>query len=100
MVVGDGRPHVPTRSLRPLFRILLDVWGPSPWASAQHGFRYLVGYVCECTGMRWAFGCRTHTAAIVESLTQRLRASLRLIRPDLDIEMIRTDGAGENRSRS
>jgi len=31
------------RALRPLYRILLDVFGPVPWASAQFGYRFVLG---------------------------------------------------------
>ena len=56
----------PTRSLQPMWRVIMDVFGPVKWASAQHGFQYVVGYCCECTGMRWVFGLKTHTEPDVE----------------------------------
>ena len=36
----------------------------------------------------------------MQHIVQTWRASIRLLRPDLDVEIIRTDGAGENRSSS
>ena len=86
------------RSLTALHRVLLDVFGPVRWPSAQHNYRYLIGYVCEATGMRWVFGAKDHVEATVEGVTQALRASIRLLRPDLELDVIRTDGAPENRS--
>jgi hypothetical protein len=51
----DLQPSV-GRALRPLYRILLDVFGPVPWASAQFGYRFVLGLICEATMMRWIFG--------------------------------------------
>ena len=81
------------RALRPLRRILLDVFGPVAYPSAQHGYRFLVGYTDEATSYRWVFGCKTHTAEKVEELTQLLRAALRLVLGE--IEIIRMDNAPE-----
>ena len=65
------------RSLTALHRVLLDVFGPVRWPSAQHNYRYLIGYVCEATGMSWVFGAKDHVEATVEGVTQALRASIR-----------------------
>ena len=78
--------------------VLLDIFGPVPWESAQHGYRYVLGIWCECTGFRWVFGCKTHTESDVEHHVQCWRASMKLLRPDLDVDIVRTDGAAENRS--
>ena len=86
------------RALRPLYRMLLDVFGPVPWASAQFMYRYVLGIVCEATGMRWVFGLKTHTEQDIESCVNLFMASMRLLRPDLSIDIIRSDGAPENRS--
>ena len=40
--------------------------------------------------MRWVFGLKNHTEAAVEATVQTFRASIRLLRPDLDIDLIRT----------
>ena len=81
------------RALRPLRRILLDVFGPVPYLSAQHGYRFLVGFTDEATSYRWVFGCKNHTAAAVEEITQLLRAALRLVLGEIDI--MRMDNAPE-----
>ncbi|KOO32466.1 opie1 pol protein, partial [Chrysochromulina tobinii] len=86
------------RALRPLYRILLDVFGPVPWASAQFGYRFVLGLICEATMMRWIFGLKTHTENDVEGCINLFLASMRLLRPDLSIDIIRSDGAPENRS--
>jgi hypothetical protein len=86
------------RALRPLYRILLDVFGPVPWASAQFGYRFVLGLICEATMMRWIFGLKTHTENDIESCINLFLASMRLLRPDLSIDIIRSDGAPENRS--
>ena len=86
------------RALRPLYRILLDVFGPVPWASAQFGYRFVLGLICEATMMRWIFGLKTHTEVDIESCINLFLASMRLLRPDLSIDIIRSDGAPENRS--
>ena len=84
----------PTRALRPLRRVHLDVFGPVRWPSAQHSYVYLIGYYDEYTGYRWAFGCKTHVASVVEEVTQRLRAALRVAGLG-EIEIIRSDNASE-----
>ena len=71
------------RALRPLYRILLDVFGPVPWASAQFGYRFVLGLICEATMMRWIFGLKTHTEVDIESCINLFLASMRLLRPDL-----------------
>ena len=81
------------RALRPLRRILLDVFGPVPYLSAQHGYRFLVGFTDEATSYRWVFGCKNHTAAAVEEITQLFRAALRLVLGEIDI--MRMDNAPE-----
>ena len=81
------------RALRPLRRILLDIFGPVPYLSAQHAYRFLAGFTDEATSFRWVFGCKTHTAAVVEEITQLLRAALRLVLGEIDI--IRMDNAPE-----
>ena len=35
----------------------------------------------------------------IEHAVQTLRASVKLLRPDIDVAIIRTDGAAENRSK-
>ena len=83
----------PDRTLRPLTRVLLDVFGPVRWPSAQFGYIYLIGWWCQSTGMRWVQGSKSHTEAVIEGWNQRLRASLRFSVGE--IEIIRTDGASE-----
>ena len=83
----------PQRALRPLRRVLLDIFGPVAYPSVEHGYRFLLGFYDEATGFRWAFGCKTHTAEVCEEITQLLRAALRLILGEIDI--IRTDNAAE-----
>jgi hypothetical protein len=61
-------------------------------------YRYVLGIICEATGMRWVFGLKTHTEEDVESCINLFLASMRLLRPDLSIDIIRSDGAPENRS--
>ena len=85
-------PSVP-RALRPLMRVLLDIFGPVRWPSAQHQYVYLIGWWCQATGMRWVQGTKTHTAEVVEEWNQRMRAALRFTLGE--IEIIRTDGATE-----
>ena len=41
----------PRRALRPLRRILVDVFGPVSVKSMRHGYVYLVGLCDEATGM-------------------------------------------------
>ena len=48
--------------------------------------------------MRWIFGLKTHTENDIESCINLFLASMRLLRPDLSIDIIRSDGAPENRS--
>ena len=87
-----GSPS-PRRALRALRRVQLDVFGPVRVANAFNGYRYLVGFYDEATGMRWVFGSKDHTAETVERLCQVLRASLRIVLGE--IEIIRTDNARE-----
>ena len=61
-------------------------------------YRYVLGIICEATGMRWVFGLKTHKEEDVESFINLFLASMRLLRPDLSIDIIRSDGAPENRS--
>ena len=49
--------------------------------------------------MRLIFGLNDHTAETVQKMMQQFRAAIRLLRPDIDIEIIRTDGAPENPSK-
>ena len=102
----EGAPHAapraavapvvsPRRALRPLWRVLLDVWGKFKYPSAQHHYVFYLGYTCEATGMRWLFGSKEHTAEVQEEHTQRLRATLRRSHPTIEFEIIRTDGASE-----
>ena len=83
----------PNRALKALVRILIDVFGPVRWPSAQYGFIYLIGWWCQATGMSFVQGVKSHTATVIEGWNQRLRASLRFVVGDIDI--IRTDGASE-----
>ena len=83
----------PSRALKPLRRLLLDVFGKVRWRSTQHHYQYLLGICDEHTGYRWVFGCQEHTAAVIEELLQRFRAAMRLVLGDIDI--IRTDNAAE-----
>jgi hypothetical protein len=87
------------RALRPLHRIVMDVKGPIPVPSAQHGFRFVIGWTCECTGMRWVEAAKTHTELVTEQLTQRLRAALRITHPHLQFEIVRSDNASEYHSQ-
>ena len=90
----------PTRALRGLYRIIFDVFGPVAVPSAQFNFTYVLGYTDEATGMRWVFGSKSHKAEDAISTTQMLRASLRLLLPHLDVDIARSDGAPENRSKA
>ena len=58
----------------------------------------MLGLICEATMMRWIFGLKTHTENDIESCINLFLASMRLLRPDLSIDIIRSDGAPENRS--
>ena len=58
----------------------------------------VAGLICEATMMRWIFGLKTHTENDVEGCINLFLASMRLLRPDLSIDIIRSDGAPENRS--
>ena len=81
------------RALVPLRRVLMDVFGPVPYLSAQHNYRFLVGFVDEATSYRWVFGVKTHTAESCESIVQLFRAAIRLVLGDIDV--IRMDNAPE-----
>ena len=91
----DGPTHIPsiTRALRPLVRVLIDIFGPVRWPSAQHEYIYLIGWWCQATGMRWVQGTKSHTAQDIEEWNQRMRAALRFTVGE--IEIIRTDGSTE-----
>jgi hypothetical protein len=91
---GDRKISI-NRALRPLHRIVMDVKGPIPVPSAQHGYRFLIGWTCEHTGMRWTQGVKQHTAAVQELHTQKLRAALRLTHPHFQFEIVRADNAPE-----
>ena len=82
-----------TRALRPLRRVIIDIFGKVRWPSAQQGFIYLLGIVDECTGMRWVFGTKSHSAAEIEMVIQRFRVTVRLTHGE--IEIIRSDNAAE-----
>ena len=83
----------PRRALRPLRRLLIDIFGKVRYRSIQHHYQYLLGICDEATGYRWVFGCKEHTAEVIEELLQRFRAAHRLILGDVDI--IRSDNASE-----
>ena len=91
----DARFQQPstTRALRPLRRVIIDIFGKVRWPSAQQGFIYLLGIVDECTGMRWVFGTKTHSEAEIEMIIQRFRVTVRLTHGE--IEIIRSDNAAE-----
>ena len=67
----------PSRALRPVVRMLLDVFGPVRWPSAQHGYIYIIGWWCQATNVRFLQGTKAHTAPVVEEWNQRLLAALR-----------------------
>ena len=85
----------PSRAITPMYRLLLDVFGPISIPSAQHSYIYYMGICDEATGMRWLFGGKTHTAQVIEETMQRFRAALRLTHSHLNVEIVRTDGAPE-----
>ena len=91
----DARFQQPsvTRALRPLRRVIIDIFGKVRWPSAQQGYIYLLGIVDECTGMRWVFGTKSHSEAEIEMVMQRFRVTVRLTHGE--IEIIRSDNAAE-----
>lgn len=83
----------PTRALKPLRRVILDVFGPVRVLSFRSNYRFVLGFYDEATGFRWIFGVKDHSAATVEHVCQTLRASLRIAIGE--IEIIRSDNARE-----
>ena len=91
----DSRFQQPsvTRALKPLRRIVVDIFGKVRWPSSQHNYLYLLGIVDEFTGMRWVFGTKTHSESEIELLIQRFRVTVRLTHGE--VEILRSDNAAE-----